>query len=206
MGKQPKSAVVAGRNLLFSRRIAVIAFAAALVGGGIAWQTWREAAAPRIGGPFSLVDGKGKRFTDADFRGQYLLVYFGYTFCPDVCPTALGELSAALDAMPKEQVDKLTVAFISVDPKRDIGERLDEYGKAFHERIIGLTGTREEIDAVVSAYGAKYRFAGDSNSDDYSIDHTSIVYVMDKDGQFVTQFTHNATPEQMLAKLTSVIR
>lgn len=177
--------------------------AAALLGG--AFMLTRDGEAPVIGGPFDLADGKGRRWTDKDFLGKYLLVYFGYTFCPDVCPTALGELSAALDRLTAEQTAQVQVVFISVDPKRDFGERLDEYGKAFHEKIMGLSGTREEIDSVASAYGAKYRFAGDTNTEDYAIDHTSVIYVMGKDGKFLTQFTHNATPEQMLAKLTAVI-
>lgn len=188
-----------------SRRALLAAGAgvAALGGAGL-WLSSRPQD-PVIGGPFSLVDGKGRRYADTDFRGKFLLVYFGYTFCPDVCPTALGELSAALDRLSAAKLEQLQVIFVSVDPKRDFGERLDEYGKAFHERIMGLTGTREEIDAMAAAYGAKYRFAGDPATEDYAIDHTSIVYVMGRDGKFVTQFTHNATPEQMLAKLDAVI-
>lgn len=189
-----------------NRRVAIIAIPSAILAGFMVWWIATTPPAPVIGGPFSLVDGRGDRHTDEEFRGSYMLVYFGYTFCPDVCPTALGELSTALDALPAEKVKKINVVFISVDPDRDRGERLDEYGKAFHERIIGLTGTREEIDAVANAYGAKYRFAGDTSTDDYSIDHTSIIYVMGKDGRFITQFTHNATPRQMQAKLDAVIR
>lgn len=194
-------------NRFPTRRSLLLGGVAALATLGFAgWRFASNTAAPTIGGPFSLVDGAGKRWTDADFRGKFLLVYFGYTFCPDVCPTALGELSAALDRLSGAQLDQLQVVFVSVDPKRDFGPRLAEYGKAFHERIMGLTGTREEIDAMASAYGAKYRFAGDPATDDYAIDHTSIVYVMGRDGAFVTQFTHNATPEQMRAKLDAVIR
>ena len=159
-----------------------------------------------VGGPFSLVDGAGRRWTDADFRGRYLLVYFGYTFCPDVCPTALGELSAALGRLPPGMVNELRVIFISVDPERDTGTRLAEYGPAFHESIMGLTGTREEIDRAAAAFGARYRITGEAGGGAYSIDHTSIIYVMDRDGRFVTQFTHKATPEQMTAKLARIIR
>ena len=198
--KKNKPIFASRRNLLFGG--GVLAALAAFAG----WRIATTGDAPVIGGPFSLVDGKGKRWTDSDFRGKYLLVYFGYTFCPDVCPTALGELSAALDRLTAAQTAELQVVFISVDPKRDFGDRLDEYGKAFHDKIMGLSGTREELDAVAAAYGAKYRFAGDTSTMDYAIDHTSIIYVMGKDGRFLTQFTHNATPEQMLAKLESVIK
>lgn len=170
----------------------------------VCWWTW--SAPPKVGGHFELVDGFGRAVNDEDFRGRFLLVYFGYTFCPDVCPTALGKLSSVLDRLGKEELDKLAVVFISVDPQRDHGARLAEYGKAFHPSITGLTGTREQIDAVTQAYGARYLIAGDMSRDDYAIDHTSIVYVMGQDGVFVTQFTHNATPEAMLAKLHAVLK
>ena len=160
----------------------------------------------RIGGPFSLQDGLGRTVSDKDFLGKYLLVYFGYTFCPDVCPTALGQLSGVLGSLDAEQLEKVEVIFISVDPKRDFGERLAAYGPAFHPKITGLTGEQEEIDRVAGAFGAKYKIAGDPASDDYVIDHTSIIYVMGPDGKFLTQFTHNATPEQMLTKLVSVLQ
>lgn len=190
----------------WTRRTALSGLILAIAAGGAAlWLTGPETAS-KIGGPFSLVDGKGVRHTDAEFRGKYLLVYFGYTFCPDICPTALGELSAALDRLPANKTAMVQVVFISVDPKRDSGERLDAYGKAFHDKIMGLTGTRAEIDAAAAAYGAKYRIVGDASGDDYSIDHTSIIHVMGKDGEHLTRFTHLATPEQMLAKLDAVIR
>lgn len=158
-----------------------------------------------IGGPFILVDGSGATVTDMDFRGRYLLVYFGYTFCPDVCPTALGELSAAFGRLPDSKLDQIDVIFVSVDPDRDKGEELTKYAQAFHPKFRGLTGTREQIDAAAKAYGAKYEFVGDRQSGDYSIDHTSIIYVMGPDGHYMTRFTHNASPETMVAKLESVI-
>ena len=185
------------------RHLAVTSLALAAAAGG--WW-WSRAPEPRIGGPFALLDGKGNPVSDRDFRGRFLLVYFGYTFCPDVCPTALGKLSSVLDRLDKAQLDQLAVVFISVDPQRDHGARLSEYGSAFHPLITGLTGTREQIDAVAKAYGARYRIAGDTSRDDYAIDHTSVVYVMNREGAFVTQFTHNATPEAMLAKLQAVLK
>lgn len=191
------------RNNLTRRHFAATGLAA-LAAGAAGW--WWQDAEPRIGGPFVLVDGHGTIVRDSDFRGRFLLVYFGYTFCPDVCPTALGKLSSVLDRLDKTQVEKLAVVFISVDPKRDHGSRLAEYGGAFHPSIIGLTGSREQIDVVAKAYGARYQIAGDINRDDYAIDHTSIIYIMGRDGAFITQFTHNATPEAMLAKLQTVLK
>lgn len=190
-------------STLTRRRLLIVPLLTLAAAGG--WRLWRDES-PQIGGPFTLTDGAGKSVTDADFRGRFLLVYFGYTFCPDVCPTALGKLSSVLDRLDKAQLDRLAVVFISVDPQRDHGTRLAEYGHVFHPIITGLTGTREQIDAVAKAYGARYQFAGDTSRDDYAIDHTSVVYVMDPEGRFMTQFTHNATPEAMLSKLQAVLK
>ncbi len=160
---------------------------------------------PSFDGSFSLANGAGAPVTDMDYRGKYLAVYFGYTFCPDVCPTALGELATALDRLPQAKLDKLEAVFISVDPDRDHGENLTKYAEAFHPKIRGLTGTRQQIDAAARAYGARYEFVGDRASGDYSIDHTSVIYVMGPDGKLLTRFTHNASPATMFAKLDSAI-
>lgn len=189
-----------------SRRGVLIGGAALLLAAVAGHFAWRGIDTVSIGGPFVLQDGSGKTVRDSDFKGKFLLVYFGYTFCPDVCPTALGRLSSVLDRMSKEQLADLAVVFISVDPQRDYGERLSGYGQAFHPLITAVTGSREEIDRVAAAYGAKYRFAGDTSKDDYAVDHTSIIYVMDREGKFLTQFTHNATPEAMYAKLQAVLQ
>lgn len=158
-----------------------------------------------IGGPFELKDGNGFKVTDADYRGKFMLVYFGYTFCPDVCPTALGELSVALDRLPQSKLNQLEALFVSVDPDRDGGENLTRYAQAFHPKIRGLTGTRDQIDAAAKAYGARYEFAGDRAGGNYSIDHTSVIYVMGPDGVFRTKFTHNTSPETMFSRLDSII-
>ncbi len=165
----------------------------------------RGSDVPQVGGPFQLLDGAGHTVRDTDFLGKYMLVYFGYTFCPDVCPTALGTLGTALEMLPPAKLEQIQAVFISVDPKRDHGEDLSAYAAAFHPKIIGLTGDMDEINRVAAAYGARFAVHGDPESDDYSIDHTSIIYVMDPRGKFVTQFTHSATPESMLAKLEQVI-
>jgi protein SCO1/2 len=196
----------AGTKSKISRRffLVVPAFGTAAVASFLAFRNF-SANAP-FGGPFSLTDGFGRTVSDKDFLGKYLLVYFGYTFCPDVCPTALGQLSGVLGNLDAGQLEKVEVIFISVDPKRDFGERLAAYGPAFHPKITGLTGKQEEIDRVAAAFGAKYKIAGDPASDDYAIDHTSIIYVIGPDGKFQTQFTHNATPDQILKKLVSVLQ
>jgi protein SCO1/2 len=186
------------------RRAAAVALLAACAGIG-AW-VWQANAPATSGGPFTLVDGSGATVRDRDFRGRYLIVFFGYSYCPDVCPTALGKLATVLDRLSEKQGGQVAVLFISVDPQRDHGARLTEYAHAFHPRITGLTGTREQIDAVVKAYGARYQFAGDTSRDDYGIDHTTSIYLMDPQGHYVTRFSYNASPESMLAKLQSVLK
>lgn len=173
---------------------------------GVGHLVWGGDPVPQVGGPFNLVNGAGEPVRDTDFRGKYMLVYFGYTFCPDVCPTALGGLGAALDRLPESKLDQLQAVFISVDPKRDYGEDLAAYAASFHPKIMGLTGEMDEINRTAKAYGARFEIHGDPAGDDYSIDHTSIIYVMDPDGKFVTQFTHNASADSMLAKLEQVIQ
>lgn len=196
-----------GNGQMISRRGLIgAALVLGAAGAGAVWWRGGDDAALVPGGPFTLEDGRGTTWSDTDFRGKFLLVYFGYTFCPDVCPTALGNLSSALDALPQAKLNQLQAVFISVDPKRDLNEDLQTYVGAFHPAILGLSGPMEEINRLAADYGARFEVHGDPASEDYSIDHTSIVYVMDPEGKFVTQFTHNASPQSMLAKLESVIK
>jgi cytochrome oxidase Cu insertion factor (SCO1/SenC/PrrC family) len=150
-----------------------------------------------IGGPFALTDHHGRPVTDESFRGQYLLVYFGYGFCPDVCPTELSNMAAALDILgPK--ADKVVPVFITVDPERDTPEFLADYVVNFHPRLIGLTGTTETIAAVAKAYKVYYAKSRKSaNSEDYLMDHTSFVYLMGPDGKFRTVFRPQTDPKKM---------
>lgn len=154
-----------------------------------------------VGGPFNLVAHTGQRMTDQDFRGRYLLVYFGFTFCPDVCPSALQVISAALDKLgPK--ADQVTPILITVDPERDGPEELARYVSSFHPRLIGLTGTLPEVEAAAKAYRVYFRKAKDEKSAaDYTIDHSSIIYLMDPNGEYVTHFTHATSLETMTERL-----
>jgi protein SCO1/2 len=146
-----------------------------------------------VGGPFTLTDQTGRRVTDQDFRGRYMLIYFGYTYCPDVCPSALQVMSAALDKLgPK--ADKIQPIFITVDPGRDTPQLLGQYVASFHPRLIGLTGSAAEIEKVAKEYRVYARKAQDNKSpDEYLMDHSSIIYFMDPKGEFIAHFTH-ATP------------
>ncbi|MCH7550831.1 MAG: SCO family protein [Proteobacteria bacterium] len=154
--------------------------------------------AAAIGGPFTLVDHQGRPVTEDYFKGRLMLVYFGYTFCPDVCPTALTDMGDALGILGAA-ADKVTPVFITVDPDRDTPEHMKEYLKFFHPRMIGLTGTPEQTAAALKAYkvfSAKAPVEG-GDAGDYLMDHTSIIYLMGPDGAYKTHFSHGAGAEDM---------
>jgi protein SCO1 len=159
----------------------------------------------QIGGPFSLIDHTGKRVTEKDFRGRHMLVFFGFTFCPDVCPAALQVMAAALDRLG-DTAERVTPIFITIDPERDGPERLSHYVRSFHPRLVGLTGTSDEIRTAASAYRVFHKKveARDSPSD-YMMEHASIIYLMDPQGEFVTHFTHATPVETMVASLARVL-
>jgi protein SCO1 len=159
----------------------------------------------QVGGPFSLVDHTGKRVTDKDFRGRYMLVFFGFTFCPDVCPAGLQVMTAALERIGAK-AERVTPLFITIDPERDTPGQLAQYVKSFHPRLVGLTGTPAEIQAAASAYRVFHKKVKDEKStSDYTMAHTSIIYLMDTAGEFVTHFTHATPVETMVASLARAL-
>jgi protein SCO1 len=151
-----------------------------------------------IGGPFSLTAPDGTTVTDQTYRGKWLLVYFGYTFCPNSCPTALMEIAAALERLGLDAA-KVQPIFITVDPKRDTPDVLAKYTQSFDPRIVGLTGTPAQIAAVAHEYGAYYvaHKSGDG-ANDYTMDHSTYIYAMDPQGQFVQAFDAD-TPADRIA-------
>jgi protein SCO1 len=155
-----------------------------------------------IGGPFTLVDQTGRTVTDQDFRGRYMLVFFGFTHCPDVCPAELQVMSASLDELgPK--ADEIVPIFITLDPERDTQEAMGAFVKNFGSRFVGLTGSPEAIAAAADAYRVAYaKIYEDTRKPDYSIDHSGLVYLMGKDGEYITQFPYG-TPA---AKMTETLR
>jgi cytochrome oxidase Cu insertion factor (SCO1/SenC/PrrC family) len=159
-----------------------------------------------VGGPFTLTDHTGKRVTDQDFRGRTMLVYFGFTFCPDVCPSGLQVIAAALDMLgPK--ADAIAPLFITVDPERDTPQQLAQYVKSFHPRLIGLTGSPEEIAAVTKAYRVYVKKVEDPKSTaGYTIDHSAILYVMGPDGAFETHFTHAISADALARRLDKLLQ
>ena len=178
-----------------------------LVGAALGLTRWltpapQEAAGTgevTIGGPFQLVDQNGQEVTDEKFRGRLMLVYFGYTFCPDVCPLGLTTIAEALDRLPAEDRDQIVPVFITVDPERDTPEAMKSYLGSFDPRIIGLSGDRPAVDAVVKAYRA-YAKKVPLKDGDYTMDHTALVYLMGKDGKFVGAFNIEQPPAQAAAE------
>jgi len=158
-----------------------------------------------VGGPFALQDGNGKQVTDREFRGKYMLVYFGYTFCPDVCPTTLNEVADALDRLgPK--ADRVQPIFITVDPKRDTPAVVKQYVTAFTPRLIGLTGTPEQIAQAAQAYRVYYaEHRTGTGPDDYSMDHSSILYLMGPDGKFIAPIRADESGTLMSEELSKYI-
>jgi protein SCO1/2 len=154
-----------------------------------------------IGGPFSLTDTSGRHVTEKEFAGKPMLVYFGYTNCPDICPAGLQIISQALDRIgPK--VDGLSILFVTLDPERDTEKVLGEFVKSFHPKIVGLTGTTEEVDAAAKAYRVYHKKVEDAGSGGrYSVDHTGFMYLMDKDGLYLQHFPHNVTVDNLADSL-----
>jgi protein SCO1/2 len=171
-------------------------------------------ASAELGGPFSLTDQYGMRRTDMDFRGKYMLIFFGYTSCPDVCPTTLAVEAEALDKIGS-RAGLVAPIFISVDPKRDTPDKLKSYLAAFDAKppaarpnFVGLTGSEEEIAKAAEAYRVYYRAHLDAlhgNGADYSIDHTGNVYLMSPEGKFVAYYSQGILPDEMAADLMKTL-
>lgn len=157
-----------------------------------------------IGGPFTLTDQNGKQVTDKDFRGRYMLVFFGFTACPDICPAGL-QLIAATLAKVGAKADKIAPIFVSVDPERDTPEKLAGYVKNFDDRMIGLTGTPEQVANVAKAYRVFYEKTANEAGAGYGMNHTSIIYLMGPDGEYITHFTPTTDVDAMVEKLNKLL-
>ena len=152
-----------------------------------------------IGGPFQLTDQHGKAVTDKNLKGKPTLIFFGYTHCPDVCPTSLFEISEVLRAMGKD-ADKVNAVFISVDPERDTPATMKDYLSSFDPHLEGLSGDPEAIANVIKSYRV-YAKKVPTKDGDYTMDHTALIYLMDRDGRFVSPFNLKRTPEEAAADL-----
>ncbi len=149
-----------------------------------------------VGGPFELTDQTGHRRTDADFRGKLVVLYFGYTYCPDVCPTELQSISLALEKLgaAAEAVQPL---FITVDPERDTPARLAEFVSSFHPRLIGLTGSVADIRKTAIEYRTFFVKNGATASGEYSVDHTGFIYLVGKDGRYLGFLPPGVAPDEI---------
>jgi protein SCO1/2 len=155
-----------------------------------------------VGGPFTLVDTTGATVTDATYRGRWMLVYFGYTYCPDVCPTELQTISAALDQIGPLAA-KVVPILITIDPERDTRAALAEYVKLFDDRLVGLTGTAEQVAAAARAYRVYYARAKSKDSSAYLMDHSAFVYLIGPDGGFRALFRQGVTTQDLADALKS---
>lgn len=172
---------------------------------GAETETETEAAQqPNIGGAFSLIDQNGAAFGEEDLRGHWSLVFFGFSHCPDMCPTALTNISAALDAMPAAQTARIEPVLITVDPARDTPEVLKAYAANFHPSLVALTGTKQAVEQAAAAFKVYYQKAAGSN-EDYIVNHSGFVYVMNPEGHYTRHFAFDDSPEKMAETLTSLM-
>ena len=158
-----------------------------------------------LGGPFQLVDQTGRSVTEADFAGRFMLVYFGFTYCPDVCPTELGTMVAALDELG-DIASRVTPIFITVDPERDTPEAMADYVSRFDPRLVGLTGTPEQIAAAARAYRVFYSKVQRPEMTEYLVDHSSFIYLVGPDGRVRSLFRPQTSPEAMAQAIRAQLR
>lgn len=170
----------------------------------------KDVAREVVTGEFTLVDHRGRTVTDVDYRGSWLLIFFGYTHCPDVCPTTLGVVALVMDELGADAA-KVKPLFISVDPDRDTPESLADYVAAFHPSIDGLTGTPEQVKAAAHTHRAYYAKApaeegGQITAEDYAVDHSAYLYLMDPDGVYAHVFSPTDTAEEIAASIKNFIK
>lgn len=149
-----------------------------------------------IGGPFTLVDQNGNTVTDATYRGKWMLIYFGYTFCPDVCPTTLNRNAQAISLLTDEQKAKIVPIMVTVDPERDTPKVMKAYVASFSPQMVGLTGTLDQVEAAARAYRVYFAKTPTSETE-YLMDHSSFTYLVDPAGNFVQVISQETTPDQL---------
>jgi protein SCO1 len=199
---RPKRTLIADRRLLLALAVFMVGLAALAVAAVVTLRDPDAPAVSSIGGPFTLTASNGKTVTQKDFAGGPTLIFFGYTHCPDVCPATLFELSETLRALGPDK--KAAALFITVDPERDTPEVLKDYLSSFDPRIVGVTGRRDEVDPVLKEFRVYSRkIAGEG--DDYTMDHTALVYLMDKQWRFVRPFRLDRKPQDAAAELSKYL-
>ncbi|MGF1610604.1 MAG: SCO family protein [Kiloniellales bacterium] len=195
------------------RAALIFAVALALLAGGMALWRFNSPTQPAavsgvartsgtalIGGDFELVDQTGTTRRPADFAGRFMLVFFGFTYCPDVCPTTLSIVTQALDILEQQDAAaaaKVVPLFITVDPERDTVAVMKDYAAHFHPAMVALTGSAEQVAQAAKAYRVYYAKVEDGSAEDYLVDHSSFLFLMGPDGDYVAHFTHDATAEEI---------
>ncbi|WFU89881.1 SCO family protein (plasmid) [Rhizobium sp. CC1099] len=180
-----------------------LALAATMLAATAVVTAWpvRAVSETTVGGPFTLTASDGEAVTDATFRGKWLLVFFGYTFCPDSCPTTLSQIAVALEQLGAD-AQEVQPIFITVDPERDTPKAMGEYTEAIDKRIVGLSGTPEQIAAVSQAYGVySERHRTGAGRDDYLIDHGTYIYIMSPEGKFARGMSADTPADDIAATL-----
>lgn len=162
-----------------------------------------DAGLASIGGAFQLIDKDGKVWKDTDFKGKPLLVYFGYSYCPDVCPAALSHLTAAVEELGGGKT--IQPIFITLDPERDTSEALKTYAQNFHKDFVMLTGSKPQVEQAIQAYKVHAARASEEKNKDYLVDHSSLIYLMDKEGNYQAHFDHNTPPEEIVKKVRFIL-
>ncbi|XP_004684641.1 PREDICTED: protein SCO1 homolog, mitochondrial isoform X1 [Condylura cristata] len=170
-------------------------------------QRQRSIGKPLLGGPFSLTTHVGEPKTDKDYLGQWVLIYFGFTHCPDVCPEELEKMIQVVDEIDSiPTLPNLTPLFITIDPERDTKEAIANYVKEFSPKLVGLTGTKEEIDQVARAYRVYYSPGPKDEDEDYIVDHTIIMYLIGPDGEFLDYFGQNKRNAEIAGSIAAHMR
>lgn len=188
--------------------LVILLLALAIGGGALLYRGGAGAPASvgqaLIGGPFTLTDQNGKRVSEKDFLGKYMLVFFGYTYCPDVCPTELQVMTEALSQMGVKGGD-IQPVFVSIDPERDTPEMVKAYVENFSPRLVGLTGSADDVAGAAKAFRVYYKKVEKGAADAYLMDHSSIIYLMDRDGRFAKHFTYTTDAKALAEALSAVV-
>lgn len=194
-------------------RIAFIVIIAFSIGMGIALYLRHDggkgiaqSGKALIGGEFSLTNHKGEAVSDKDFRGKYMLVTFGYTFCPDICPTELQLMTDAMNKLGDKQ-DEVVPIFVTIDPARDTVEQMRDYISNFHPRFVGLTGTQEQVKTAAAAYRVYYAKTETGNADDdyYLMDHSAFIYLMDRNGEYLLHFPYGINADDLAGAIAKAV-
>lgn len=193
------------RLLAAAAIVAGLTFLAVQIGARRPAPAPAEAPQAGPGGPFTLVDSTGRTFTQEDLKGRWNIIFFGFTFCPDVCPTTLDTLGRTLDLLGRDR-DKVRIVFVSVDPERDTPEKMAAYldNPAFPKGVVGLTGTPDQVAAAARAYKVYYEKQGEG--DGYLINHSSISYLMDPRGRFARVLPYGMSPEDLAGQVRDAMK